>query len=255
MSILDTIDREEMARLWNEGHSCIEIGHRLSVSETSVRKMRDLMDLPARKPAPQKYTPKIIEDVKRHWVLGLSGTEVARLMGPNWTRGMVLGMVHRYGLGEGRVTRTNPSGSPRPVRVRQQAAAPKPPKVPKPPKAEKPAPAPKPFDLSKSKTDSTAEQRAEKAAAGRLIIAAANDAANDNSVLLMERRFGQCAWPVGQPERPAQQLCCGGPVPADANRSIANYCTGHAQRAVARVLTGGAPDSTKYERAMRRWAA
>lgn len=197
--------------------------------------------------------------LEKLWAAGKTAGEIAKTM-PGRTRSAIMGRVHRMGLAMRKMPampNLSADGQPAERKYGRPRPLPTTPRVakPKPPRATKPAPAPKPFDLTKSKTDSTPDQRAEKAAAGRLIIAAANDAANDNSVLLMERRFGQCAWPVGQPDRPAQQLCCGGPVPADANRSIANYCTGHAQRAVARVLTGGAPDSAKYERAMRRWAA
>jgi hypothetical protein len=126
--------------------------------------------------------------------------------------------------------------------------APRPPKPPKPPKAT----VSQPFDLSKSKSDSTAEQRAEKAAAGLLIIKRTIDAANDNSVPMVGRSFGQCAWPVGTPARAADQLACGAPIYQGIEKC--SYCLDHAQRAFARDITQPKPKEN-LERANRRWAA
>ncbi|WP_420197067.1 hypothetical protein [Brevundimonas vesicularis] len=106
--------------------------------------------------------------------------------------------------------------------------------------------------MSKSKSDSTAEQRAEKAAAGRLIIKRTIDAANDNSVPMVGRSFGQCAWPVGTPARAADQLACGAPIYQGIEKC--SYCLDHAQRAFARDITQPKPKEN-LERANRRWAA
>ena len=47
---------------------------------------------------------------------------------------------------------------------------------------------------------------------------------------LMDRVFGQCAWPVGEPERPADQLCCGADVPETVSKP---YCLHHFAMAVS----------------------
>ncbi len=47
--------------------------------------------------------------------------------------------------------------------------------------------------------------------------------APDDAVPLIGRRFGQCAFPVGTPDAPADQLCCGHRVVSDAHA----YCERH----------------------------
>jgi hypothetical protein len=49
----------------------------------------------------------------------------------------------------------------------------------------------------------------------------------------MERRRFQCAWPVGEPERPAQQMCCGLPVQEGVGTALESYCATHQQRAAS----------------------
>lgn len=43
---------------------------------------------------------------------------------------------------------------------------------------------------------------------------------------LMQRRPSQCAWPVGEPERPAEQLCCSVEV-ASMEAGAPPYCRAH----------------------------
>jgi|GEM_PF-3293822 len=247
MSILDTIDHEEMTRLWKDGVPVADIAKVIGVSDTTVRVLRDVLGLPPRQTNPSKYPPALVERICDLWREGRSGAEIARTLGVGWNRNKVISLINRNGLSGGR------SKAPRPSVVK----APRPPRAPR-PKADK-----KPQAAAPAKTrafvptppQDADKKRAEFAVEGQKVIAGTADAANDNAIPLLERRFGQCAWPVGTPDRPARQLCCGGPVAENANRSVANYCAGHGRRAVARVLAGGAPDPEKYERAMRRWAA
>lgn len=174
------------------------------------------------------------------WVQGLSAGEIAKRL-PHRTRSAIIGKAHRLKL----------PGRPSPLGKGRPASAVKPVRAPRPPKQRKAATA-QPFDLSKSKTDSTAEQRAEKAAAGRLIIKRTIDAANDNSVPMVGRSFGQCAWPVGTPARAADQLACGAPIYQGIEKC--SYCLDHAQRAFARDIILPKPKEN-LERANRRWAA
>lgn len=49
---------------------------------------------------------------------------------------------------------------------------------------------------------------------------------------LVGRPFGRCAWPVGEPERPADQLCCG------ARTGGKTYCDTHARLGGAKYGRG-----------------
>lgn len=166
-----------------------------------------------------------IATLKKQWIEGKSASEIAKGLRGR-TRNAVIAKVHRLGLTGKDGTRREPS-APEVKRDRYtgngiNARRGKPQKT-------------KPFDLTKSKTDSTPEQRAEKAAQGKAIIACSSDAANDNSILLIARRRSECAWPVGTPERPADQLVCGGRV--FIGIEDCPYCLTHAQRAYTRDIT------------------
>lgn len=50
------------------------------------------------------------------------------------------------------------------------------------------------------------------------------DPAPADAIPLIGRPFGRCAWPVGTPDGPADQLCCGRPV-QDGSRF--HYCETH----------------------------
>jgi GcrA cell cycle regulator len=193
------------------------------------------------------WTPDRVAQLEKLWIEGKSAAEIVDTL-KGTTRAAVIGKIHRLGIAGSRTPQTAARREPSAPEVKRDAYAGNS------LHARKGRPT-RPFDLTKSKTDSTPQQRAEKAAAGKTLIGRTVDPANDNAVPLLGRRFNQCAWPVGMPDRPALQLCCGAPVPENANRSVASYCTAHAERAVARVLAGGKPDPERYERAIRRWAA
>jgi GcrA cell cycle regulator len=182
--------------------------------------------------------------LRKLWPAGQSATEISRVL-RNRTRAAVIGRVHRLGIADRKSpeVRAQPS-APAVKRDRYagnslNARSGKPKKV-------------NPFDLTKSKSDSTPEQRAKKAAAGRSIIQKASDPANDNSVPMVGRSFGQCAWPVGTPARAADQLACGAPIYQGIEKC--SYCLDHAQRAFALDITQPKPKEN-LERANRRWAA
>lgn len=194
------------------------------------------------------WTEARVSELKKLWTEGKSATEIANTM-KGATRAAVIGKVHRLGLA-GRGTPENLARrAPSAPEVKRDAYAGNG------FNARGGKPKAMPMNLSKSKTDSTPEQRAEHSKVGRTLIEKVVGVANDNAIPLLDRRFGQCSWPVGTPERPAEQMCCGKPIAEDANRSVASYCPDHGRRAVSRTLAGGKPDPDKYERAMRRWAA
>lgn len=221
------VNRAELTRLWAAGVSCVQIAATLGIAESTVRNLRRTLSLPDR--GYTQHTPETVEAVKKHWKAGLSASLVAKRMGDGWTRNMVIGIIHRAGMSKGSV-RATLSRTPKPPKVRKV----------------KPIAAPKP------KSDSTPAQRAEKAAAGREIIKKLDDVANDNAVLLIERKFGQCAWPVGRPAKAAEQLVCGAPIYDGIEKC--SYCLGHAMRAFTRDITQPKPKDN-LERATRRWAA
>lgn len=209
------------------------------------------------------WTEARIERAKQLYVVqGFSAAETAAAMGGDCTRNSVIGKAHRMGwmkehrqkpTSTGRALRA-PQVSPGPANprgVRGHPGAAKPPK---------PAPHLKPADVFgagyvPSITPEEARKRSEaSAAAGRKLVSAFAAPANDDAVLLINRRFGQCSWPVGDPVRPADQLCCGQPVPEEPNRAVPTYCAAHAARAVNRSMLKGAPDPKAYERSLRRFA-
>ncbi|MNR33603.1 GcrA cell cycle regulator [compost metagenome] len=79
----------------------------------------------------------------------------------------------------------------------------------------------------------TEKRRAAQQAQGAKIVQQFAAPANDTAILLMERRRFQCAWPVGEPERPAQQMCCGLPVQEGVGTALESYCGAHQQRAAS----------------------
>lgn len=206
-----------------------------------------------------------VEKLKKLWTEGKSGSEIAAILGGDLSRAAVIGKANRLGL----ASRDTPVNfqtctkttyafrklqAPPVIRDRQPGAVNA--RKGRPPN---PGPQNRPgavFGKLDPVVDlATADKKkAAFAAAGNKINARFDAPANDDAIPLIDRRRFQCAWPVGAPARPADQLCCGQPVPADANVSVQSYCTRHAKVAVSRVLVGGKPDAKVYERSMRRFA-
>lgn len=191
------------------------------------------------------------EDAKlrKLWPKGISASEIARGL-PGRSRNAVIGRVHRLGMSqEGRAIPPRPEKLPRPKRIRASRAKPKletAPAAPKPPRAPMGVPFP-----TKS-PEQMKEDRARFAAAGKAVIAGTADAANDNAIRLLDRRFGQCAWPVGIPVRPAEQMVCGDAIYPEIENC--SYCLIHAKRAFSRDITQPKPKDDLV-RSARRWAA
>lgn len=197
------------------------------------------------------WTTDRIAKLKRVYIeQGLSAAEAASALGVGCTRNAVIGKAHREGWMKEHRQKPTSTVVRRELVPAQTKIRPTPPR---------PGPQRKAAVIIGPITNTTpeeAERKAEVAAiAGAQMIDRFTEAANDTAVPLLERRRFQCSWPVGVPVRPAEQLCCGLPVPEEANKSVETYCAGHAAKAVARVLKGGKPDAKAYERSMRRWAA
>jgi len=198
------------------------------------------------------WTDARIERAKQLYIVqGFSAAQTAAALGGDCTRNSVVSKAHRMGWMKDH--RQKPTRTSRPVKAPVVRVAP----VARPPK---PAPHLKPADVFgagyvPSITPEEAQKRSEASAeAGRKVVETFAAPANDDAVLLINRRFGQYSWPVGEPERPADQLCCGAPVPEGANKAVPTYCAEHAARAVNRSMLKGKPDPKAYERSLRRFA-
>lgn len=138
---------------------------------------------------------------------GRSSTETARILGGT-TRNAVIGIAHRKGWIK--VARQRPSKPTTERVVRTPKAIARPPKTP-----------PSKVAHGEATAGATDAQRQAYAVKGRAVVDRFA-AANDDAIPLMERVFGQCAWPVGIPDRPEGQLCCG----AEASEGKP-YCAAH----------------------------
>lgn len=146
------------------------------------------------------WSPEGDDLLRTEWAAGKSAAEISRMLGDR-SRNAVIGRVHRLGL----TSRARPS-APKPEPKPKAAPKPKPePKYKAEPKTQ-----PKPYLVHE-----TAEARMSAAPV------------NDNALRLMDRTFNQCAWPVGDPIRPANQMCCGARVINDEDGNRLSYCQTH----------------------------
>ena len=177
-----------------------------------------------------------VETLKALWIEGKSASEIAKVL-TGRSRCSVIAKVHRLGLaGRGspaQLARRVPA-APEVKRDRstgaivQNIAARTPPK---PGPQNRPAVA---FGMVEVvNAAETEKRRTAHRAQGEKIIDGFAAPANDTAILLMERRRYQCAWPVGEPERPAQQMCCGLPVQEGVGAALESYCGTHQQRAAS----------------------
>lgn len=205
------------------------------------------------------WTDDRVALLRKRWAAGRSASEIARELEGGVTRLGVIGKVHRLGL-PGRGTPASFVSQNATTYARRQAIAPDVRKGPADPRGVRPAPHLKPADVFgggyvPSITPEEAQKRSEaSAAAGRKLVETFAAPANDDAVLLINRKRFQCSWPVGIPDRPANQLCCGAQVATDAGKAVETYCAPHALRAISRSMLGGKPDAKVYERTLRRFA-
>lgn len=193
------------------------------------------------------WTPTAEAEMKRLYVNeGKSASEVAKALGGGCTRNAVIGKAHRLGwmkehrqkpaavgLKAPRVRRDRSTGA-----IVQNIAARTPPK---------PGPQNKPAvafgNIEVVNAAETEKRRTAHRAHGEKIIDGFAAPANDTAIPLMERRRFQCAWPVGEPDRAADQMCCGLPTDPDAPKTTISYCPTHRARA-----SSGIPKMTRAPR-------
>ena len=185
-----------------------------------------------------------VETLKKMWAEGKTGAEISNRLGDK-SRGAVIGKARRLGL----TPRTAPANFQTCTAVVHSARTAKAPEVkrdrstgaivqniaartpPKPGQQNRPAVA---FgNIEVVNAAETEKRRTAHRTHGEKIIDGFAAPANDTSIPLMERRRFQCAWPVGEPERPAQQMCCGLPVQEGVGTALESYCAAHQQRAAS----------------------
>jgi GcrA cell cycle regulator len=167
------------------------------------------------------WTQARVEAAVRMRREGLSAAQIARELKGGVTRNAVIGKMMRLGEpGPARRAASAP-GKARPVRPeRVPPAAPRTIAVAIPiASSDRPEPQPAPTPTP--------------------------DPAGSESVNLVLRPFGTCAWPVGDPARPAEQMCCGRPAAAEG----VSWCPEHRAKAFDKPKHSG----SRYERQLRRY--
>jgi GcrA cell cycle regulator len=183
------------------------------------------------------WTPTAEAEMKRLYVNeGKSASEVAKALGGGCTRNAVIGKAHR--LGWMKEHRQKPAAvglrAPGVKRDRSTGAIVQNIAVRTPPKpGQQNRPAVAFGNIEVVNAAETEKRRTAHRAQGAKIIDGFAAPANDTSIPLMERRRYQCAWPVGEPERPAQQMCCGLPVQEGVGTALESYCGAHQKRAAS----------------------
>jgi GcrA cell cycle regulator len=176
-----------------------------------------------------------VDALRALWEEKKSASEIAKALG-NKSRAAVLGKARRLGLGE----RTAPANFQTHTKAVQAARKPKAPAVKRNRhtggiKIDKPAPASSFGRFAPSSPEEAAKKLAHFAKHGAGINGGFTEAANDTSILLIDRGRFQCSWPVGEISG-AGQMCCGQPVDPTATGATESYCPAHRKRTVGLVL-------------------
>lgn len=168
------------------------------------------------------WTPAKSDRAEALYRSGQSCSRIAKALGA--TRNAVIGKLHRMGVSVGMKGRAN-VGNGRSA-VTRAKAAPKRSFVPLP-----------------EGGDRLEAHRREMAGSGVALVAALENELADAAIRLMDRRRFQCAWPVGKPPRPAEQLCCGAMVQPGRPTSTESYCPHHAAHAVSSTVKPKSADA------------
>jgi GcrA cell cycle regulator len=171
------------------------------------------------------WTQARVEAAVRMRREGLSAAQIARELKGGVTRNAVIGKLMRLGEpGPDRRPATAPGeAKPRLIRAERPAA-------PRaigtgPGVASPPRPSGEPVTVRLPNPDPTPSGR--------------------DSVNLVLRPSGTCAWPLGVPARPAEQICCGRPVAGEG----VSWCPEHRAKAFDKPKHSG----SRYERQLRRY--
>jgi GcrA cell cycle regulator len=194
------------------------------------------------------WTPEREAKAKQLFIgRGLTAEATAQAIGAT-SRHAVISIARRRGWKKGRAPKAE--GVNRPLTAPAVKAA----SLAKPPKPEQHL---KPADVFGAGYQPAATKAEElkisqtQAKVGKAVVAGFAAPANDTAMLLIDRGRFQCSWPVGEPERPADQMCCGAPVANSESKTVPTYCAVHAKAAVGRTVP---QNPREYVRSMRRYA-
>lgn len=122
-----------------------------------------------------EYTDAVIEKLRRLWDDGYSSKAIARIMGPSWTKNMVVGIAHR---------RSFPS-RPTPIRSRSEDYEPKP----------------------------QAPKRVYKKATLPALESAPGSPVPEGYKPIRIIAQPRCSWPIGMPGQPGFHFCSADSIP------------------------------------------
>jgi GcrA cell cycle regulator len=160
------------------------------------------------------WTEERIEQAKTLWIEGKSAAQIAAMMPGNLTRNAVIGKINRMGLQRRAPARLYKQTNTRITRPALRAPVkPKPVKVAKPPKATTQAPTP-------------------------------INVLSPNARPWMERKAGECAWPIG--ERYALLSCCN-PV-SERGWCAGHFAVGTVEKQPRPLRASSAPFFTRHDR-------
>lgn len=177
------------------------------------------------------WTDPEIDILKRMWAgEGASASAIAAKL-PGRTRNSVIAKADRMGLSQkSRNAASAPSGS-RPRGAVRLGLASKPQGV----RAGQPTCPPEVLAARRANAEAQADHHVRRTV-GEV---------TPTAVPLIGHSRSVCAWPVGEPDRPADQMCCGRRVHGELR-----YCLEHAQRATPRDITQPRP-ADEFDRLAR----
>lgn len=195
-------DTAEASRRYLAGEDVAAIGASLGRAEDGVRRRLSSLGIKGRVPTVlhRVWSADREREAVDLYLSGKSAAEVAKIMG--CSRGSAIGAIHRAGIKRG----VKANGSARPISAGYAKA------------------------LNYAEAEAN---RAKAEAEGRARLRALSEPVQPSSVRLMDRKRLQCSWPVGEPDRPANQMCCGGQVREGRSTSTETYCDHHAAIALS----------------------
>lgn len=134
--------------------------------------------------------------VHNEWIKGQSARDISAMLiaqGFNRSRSAVIGQVNRLGLSNKRSSET--------ARVSAKIMN---------------------YDLKPKIRAKPEAKRMNHETAKKAI---ESEPLTETAVTFLERRWNQCAWPLGESSR--DMMCCGGPTTERADGSMTSYCLDH----------------------------
>lgn len=176
------------------------------------------------------WTEERVAQVLRMRAAGDSAGTIAKALGGGVSRSAVIGKLHRLKVEAPAERKATAPGSEVMRRIRREGAG---------------KPAVRFGAVPPTPTQAEVDaKRIELAAGLRASARHFETPADAQPIPLIGRGWGRCAWPMGTPARPAEQMCCGRATGPDES-----WCADHRKLAFAPTPHMG----SKYERQLRRW--